>query len=295
MMGGRISKSWPLVLALSVAAPGFASGAWQGPPGRPSFGGGFAGGFDFLGVHDAFEGRLVKGAPYQAEAVTEFVQVLSDGNRVVRRTSVSVARDGNGRTRREQALTAIGPLVHADGEARLVFIHDPVAGVSYVLDPDRHEARKLERPPSAGRFPSGDHTRSGHEDHGAPFAGADRWAERRGPETQTESLGTQTQEGFEAEGTRTTATIPAGAFGNEKPIQVVSERWYSPELKVVVMSRTHDPRFGDTTFRLADIRRGEPDKSLFEVPAGYTVVSGRPEGPFGARGRDAHRGGRKEQ
>jgi hypothetical protein len=204
-----------------------------------------------------------------------------------------VARDASGRTRREQSLTAIGPLVHSEGEARLVFIHDPVAGVSYVLDPDRRQARKRERPAGDGGFRPGG-ARPGHEDHRAPFPRPERWVAQR-PETQTESLGTQTQEGLEVEGTRSTSTLPAGAFGNEKPIPVVSERWYSPELKVVVMSRQHDPRFGDTTFRLTDIRRGEPDKSQFEVPSGYTVVTGPPGRPFAGRGRDGHRDRRPDK
>ena len=91
-----------------------------------------------------------------------------------------------------------------------------------------------------------------------------------------ESLGKQTIEGVEAEGTRETFTIGAGEIGNEQPIQVVSERWYSPELQTVVMSRHSDPRFGETTFRLTNINRSEPARSLFEVPADYTVKEGPP-------------------
>jgi hypothetical protein len=91
------------------------------------------------------------------------------------------------------------------------------------------------------------------------------------PETQ-ESLGRQTIEGVQAEGSRTTVTIPAGAIGNERPIQVVSERWYSPELQTLVMTRHSDPRFGETTYRLTNVSRSEPDHSLFEVPAGYKIT-----------------------
>jgi hypothetical protein len=91
------------------------------------------------------------------------------------------------------------------------------------------------------------------------------------PETH-ESLGKQTVEGVEAEGTRNTITIPAGTIGNERAIQIVSERWYSPELQAVVMTKHSDPRFGETTYRLTNISRGEPDHSLFELPAGYTIT-----------------------
>ena len=67
-------------------------------------------------------------------------------------------------------------------------------------------------------------------------------------------------------------TIPAGQIGNELPINIVSERWFSPELKVLVMSRQSDPRFGETTYRLTNISRGEPAPDLFEVPADYQIV-----------------------
>jgi hypothetical protein len=95
-------------------------------------------------------------------------------------------------------------------------------------------------------------------------------------DAQKESLGTQVIEGVQAEGTRTTMTIPAGAIGNELPIQIVSERWYSPELRTVVMSKHSDPRMGDTVYRLTNINRSEPARSLFEAPADYTVAEGKP-------------------
>ena len=79
---------------------------------------------------------------------------------------------------------------------------------------------------------------------------------------------------MEAEGTRTTITIPAGQIGNELPINIVSERWFSPELQVVVLSRQNDPRMGETVYRLTAISRSEQPASLFEVPADYTIKEG---------------------
>lgn len=89
---------------------------------------------------------------------------------------------------------------------------------------------------------------------------------------KTESLGKRVVEGVEAEGTRTTSTIPAGEIGNTLPINVVDESWYSRELQVPVMTRHHDPRSGDNVFRLTNINRSEPARSLFEIPDGYTIV-----------------------
>ena len=87
-----------------------------------------------------------------------------------------------------------------------------------------------------------------------------------------ESLGTQFMEGIAVEGTRTTTTIPAGQIGNEQPISVVSERWYSPDLKALVMSRQSDPRFGETTYRLTNLTRAEPSPELFEIPKDFKIV-----------------------
>ena len=84
-----------------------------------------------------------------------------------------------------------------------------------------------------------------------------------------EDLGTQVVEGVVATGTRTTTTIPAGTNGNEQPI--VSEQWFSPDLKVLVMTKHNDPRTGETTYRLTNIVQTEPARSLFEVPADYTL------------------------
>ena len=81
-------------------------------------------------------------------------------------------------------------------------------------------------------------------------------------------------EGVEADGTRTTFTIPKGQIGNEQPLSIVSERWFSPALKVLVMSRQSDPRFGETTYRLANINRSEPSPALFEIPSDFTVEEG---------------------
>ncbi|HVO91096.1 MAG TPA: hypothetical protein VMV45_21345, partial [Casimicrobiaceae bacterium] len=86
---------------------------------------------------------------------------------------------------------------------------------------------------------------------------------------ETKSLGTREFGGVKAEGTQTTHTIAAGAIGNEKPIVIVSERWFSPELQLVVYAKTSDPRAGDTIYRLEKLQRGEPPADLFKIPEDY--------------------------
>ena len=92
------------------------------------------------------------------------------------------------------------------------------------------------------------------------------------PDVKEEKLPSQLVEGVQAEGTRTTITIPAGEVGNQLPIKIVSERWYSPELKTVVKTLNSDPRTGDTVYHLTSLQRSEPSRTLFEVPSDYTVV-----------------------
>jgi hypothetical protein len=92
-------------------------------------------------------------------------------------------------------------------------------------------------------------------------------------ETRTEELGTQNIEGVDAEGTRTITTIPAGAIGNERAIEITYEKWYSRDLQLVVLSKHNDPRYGEQTYRLTNINRSEPDPSLFTPPNGYRLVT----------------------
>jgi hypothetical protein len=93
------------------------------------------------------------------------------------------------------------------------------------------------------------------------------------PNCKTESLGTQNIEGVMAQGTRTTTIIPAGKIGNEQPIEVVYEKWYSPELQMNVYTKLSDPRIGVQTYRLTNINRSEQPINLFQPPQGYRPVS----------------------
>jgi len=89
----------------------------------------------------------------------------------------------------------------------------------------------------------------------------------------TTKLGSKTFDGVNADGTKTTWTIPAGEIGNRAAINVVSEMWFSPELQVTVYSRYSDPRHGESIYRLSGIKRAEPAQELFNVPEGYEKTS----------------------
>jgi hypothetical protein len=195
-------------------------------------------------------------------------QALADGNRITRKRTGQVARDSGGRVRRESLLAGLGPFAPGDDGPQLVFIHDPEAKLGYVLHVDEKLARKLPPPPAFDEASPGQAARL----H-APGRGM-RARIKDAREMKREDLGTQTIEGVAAQGTRTTHTIPAGEIGNERAIEVVHERWYSPELQAVVLSRHVDPRTGETTYRLTNIQRGEPDAALFRVPDDFKVEEG---------------------
>jgi hypothetical protein len=225
-------------------------------------------------------GKVVTGAPFSAEAVTETTQTLVDGNRIVQKTTSKIYRDSQGRERREESLPGL-----PEGAIKIppmIFISDPVAGVSYSLNERAHTAQKMVRPKvkfqtalavasfgavtaGPGRVVTGDPGGLTIQSRmilpGQPAADG----------SKEEPLGSDTIEGVTATGTRRTVTIPAGAIGNQQPIQVVDETWYSPELQLNVMTKHTDPRMGETVYKLTNINRAEPDPALFQVPGDYTI------------------------
>jgi hypothetical protein len=241
----------------------------------------------FVGFEAGLGNQVVAGAPYSATITSEFVQTLGDGNKIERKNSTTVYRDGQGRTRREQTLPAIGQYSAASTTPQAIFINDPVAGVNYVLDPAKKIARKMLRPniqllrggpggPGRGAVtigpgPNGPGRGPGG---GPPPPGGivgQRVERKPDPNVTTESLGTQNIEGILVQGTRVTRTIPAGTVGNQNPIRVTSERWYSPDLQLNLLVKNIDPMRGTNTTTLTNIRRDEPAASLFQVPSDYTV------------------------
>lgn len=221
----------------------------------------------FVGVEAEPGGRPVAGAPFTANFSTQTSQTLSDGNHIQRSTTGTFARDSQGRTRRDMTLSAIGPWATSGKPRQVSMINDPVTGTHYILDPDKKIANQLG--PHGGKG-------KGHK-HAGP-GGPARGSKQDDANVTTTALGTQTISGVAAEGTRTTRTIPAGAMGNEKPIIITVERWYSADLQTVVKSTRSDPFMGDKVTQLTDIKRAEPDASLFQVPADYTIKKGGGKG-----------------
>lgn len=228
-----------------------------------------------------FERTVVKGAAFSAESVTEHYQTLTDGNRIGRKSVARIYRDAVGRTRREHELGR-GNVTAPDGQPpRVIVINDPVGRVNYVIETHTGIARRMELPP-ANVMEAMQRTMGGN----APFSvlmptstahrrRAEGDAAPPPPKPAREKLTPQIIEGVMAEGTRTTLTIPAGEFDNERPMVISHEEWYAPELHMIVLMKHNDPRFGETAFKLTNILRGEPSAQLFQLPQGYRVTDGR--------------------
>jgi len=230
-----------------------------------------------------FDGKVVTGAPYTAQAQTETTQTLADGNRITRTITSSISRDSMGRTRREQTFGVVGPWSTSGKPASMIMINDPVEGVRYTLEPDSKTAVKmpamslqLRRDVDVAKLKAESDaiTRTFViRDDAAPGISVQALKARAENAATSESLGTKMISGVQAEGKRVTETIPAGAIGNERAIEVVNETWYSPELQTVVMSKHSDPRTGDVTYTLTNLSRAEPDPALFTVPPDYKLLS----------------------
>ena len=293
-------------VALLLSAPVFAQEelAWKLRDGQLS-----VSNQDEAGRKQAVEGlarvaleKPMKGAPYSAETIVESSQTLADGNRITRKTTGAVYRDGEGRTRREEEVmvSPVTPRVSSRGPS--VSIVDPVAGFSSSLIPrtrsrgrlpiggadaimrkvegvqveaERAKLEKLAAERKAGAADEQSKAAARGAGGGVP-AGGEVAVRARGtvayavmaPDTPLEH---KTIEGVAVEGRKTTTVIPAGKVGNEQPITVVSEEWRSPELNLLVLTRHSDPRTGESSYRLQNIIRAEPDPSLFMVPPDYTV------------------------
>jgi hypothetical protein len=258
-------------ILLLVAA---ATRAQDVPPPPPPFGGPM----ELLGFEGGHGGRVVKGAPYSAKATSETTQTLAltDGTTTtIHRTTQSLLyQDNQGRSRREVTLSGFGGKTH-----KLVTIADPVAGAHYVVDDEHKVVHKMSLRThggnasggmAAGVFPEKMKAQMQAEEASGALK-----KESGSPNVTVNVNGVSAS--VSTKWTRITRMIAAGDIGNDKPIQVISERWYSPKLQIVVKSTRSDPRFGTTTYTVTDIQTTtEPDASLFTIPADYTVKEGGP-------------------
>ncbi len=276
-----IAQAWPavLVLALGVLVGSSARATPQRraqamtaghelppPPPEP-----MPGMFAFEGALSDVSGKVVKNAPFSAVVVSETLEDLADGNRIDRKSEGAFARDSQGRTRREMTLKNIGPWAASGEPPQLVFINDPVTGGAFLLNQSRKVAYRMPLFRANTRLVISRMRRAAALRGAGPGMASLPRARALRKEIVTQSLGQKRFNGLLANGTRTIRTIPAGQIGNEKPIVITTDRWYSLALHTTVLVRRSDPRFGTSTFELTHIRLSPPAPSLFVVPVGFRV------------------------
>lgn len=275
------------LLAASMAAQNTA----ESVPGSPVTAGMLPPKAGMIAMHvEDMDTPTVKGVPFCATVTTEHTQSFADGNRIHTSDTSTTCRDSEGRTRREAGLNLLGAGPQSS-DPKLITIFDPVDGVRYMLNPDLKVAHKmvLRSVPGAGSagLPDKGERVMFYRNAGASEArgfSTDVVYRKLGPDSNepvpsTQNLGDQTINGIRATGTRMTTTIPSGKMGNEKPINVTSERWYSSELKATVMTKHDDPWAGELKTQFTSVNTSEPDPSLFTIPSDYKIVDDK-TGPF---------------
>lgn len=275
--GAKVKMELNRIRLAAVVMLGFALGAGaqmspppDGGPGGPRVriqtGGIITGGpgegvFVYEGMVGRFGGKTVTGKPYSAKVTITRSQALADGTRIYNSTTGIHARDASGDTYRDMKLPAIGPLAASGTPPEFIFIHKVSSNKDYMLNVKKKTYREL---PSR-RLRSGPTDREPGVEIYRRFRRGPARENRPAPQTvKYDSLSN-------VEYTKTTRTIPKGRIGNSADIVISTERWYSPDLQLLVKETRTDPRFGTTTYALSGISL-KPDPSLFSVPAGYTLV-----------------------
>ncbi len=241
--------------------------------------------FSSLGIHE-FTRTVIKGLPLSATVVMERVQTSADGNSTTRIEIAKVYRDGQGRTRYDEMGEAKGAEAPTVEDPLQTTINDPATGVSFVVDPKTHTARRKAfvaqtesgsddlRKSAASTAPPKQKSPNSQV-LPVPSMNMDQGLKNppatSSPNAQRESLGRRQVEGLMADGTRIVMTVPAGTRNNEKEIRIGCERWYSSSLKTLILIECSDSRYGKSSYRLTQIKTEEPAANLFTIPIEYKV------------------------
>ena len=196
----------------------------------------------------------VQHAPFSSVVTAEWTKTLEDGSTVARQNHRVVVRDGAGRIYQERRT-----LVPKDGQAEpqlmRIEISDPAQHIKYFCQPDQHVCmlRDYTGPPADVSEPVGS-------------TGEGNMVLTR------EELGKSDVSGVEVTGTRETRVMGTGVMGNDRPISITKEFWYSSQLGLNMQVKRSDPRVGIQTFTITEVSLAEPDAKYFQIPAGFKVV-----------------------
>lgn len=242
------------------------------------------------GVTNATTAATVRNSPFSAEVITQYDRALDNSGHIHRETLGKIYRDSQGRMRTDSGTPTVQP---GTDKFDHVTINDPVLREVINLNPKTKTATIFHLgvgptapvamaniggvPVNVAPLQSGLKTAEPKPTPGAVTTSKTSAKMETTPvETRTEALGNRYLEGVNATGTRTTRIIDAGSMGNDKPIVSVTETWFSPELKMTVLTQTDDGQSGHSTMKLVNIVRTEPVAQLFQVPSDYTVKDTQP-------------------
>ncbi|MEO8050177.1 MAG: hypothetical protein ABI833_07145 [Acidobacteriota bacterium] len=204
----------------------------------------------------------VPNVPFSADQVIISTRVGTDGKFTETRESHRVYRDSAGHLR-EGATPRFDAA--AGMEEVFVMIHDPIVGVMYALETPKQIAHRIVFP----KMPDGRPVEMSSS-FGIPSPGGK--TPKGKPTVKHEMLGTQTFQGIEAQGGRSTFTWPSEEQDNGREVVSIDERWISKELGMALLLKRTDPNTDSAIMRLENIKREEPASDLFLVPLGYQII-----------------------
>jgi hypothetical protein len=227
--------------------------------------------------------------PYTAEYKITHVRILANGSTITNESTKVEALDTQGRMLNSR--TSV-PVSENQKATTLVSIYDPVAHTftNWSVPGEQATVLKMAEPgatrtpcaPTAATTP-GSTTGAAAGVVGSVFtssaAGTSSATGVRRKPPVVEDLGTETIQGVEARGRRTTFTTPVGMIGNNEPLVRTSEAWFGTEpglRSLIARQITDDPQMGKTTTELTSFTQGEPDASLFQPPSEYEIVIREP-------------------
>jgi hypothetical protein len=279
-----LTAAMSLLVAVTIHAQDKAAAANHNGAGGAVVGVGMAG-------SSGSSSGAVHGLPFSADTIYQTDQFLADGNHIHSEVHGKMFRDSEGRTRIETEVPFHGPeklhihisdpvengFIDLDTEKKTALVHDfGNASANEIRPPQPTRPATAAAAIAPGALAPLTRPTALATTAAAPAATAALTKDRRDPQDSSEEagstdLGTMEIEGFTARGTRYIAMIPAGQLGNDKPMTNTTERWYSEDLKIELMTKSVSPQSGTHVHKLVNIRIGDPDPLLFQVPADYTV------------------------
>jgi hypothetical protein len=203
----------------------------------------------------------IPNAPFTGTVQILSKEILPDGSTYTRRTVNHIARNSSGIIHNERCKLET-EVFKGDPTILSIHIYDPQTRLNTFLEPETHIARQSvlaskPHPPASGVPPTADEV-------------------QRSQGITVQDLGTTTIAGLPLHGTRKLRVVPAASSGTGQAVTITDDYWYSEDLKVYLVLKHNDPRTGEQTVGITSVERGEPDPSLFVIPASYKVVDETP-------------------